>query len=182
MPRLSTLDPSQYTPEQRAVADAIIAGPRGSMRGPFEVWLRSPQFADRAQRLGEYCRYGSSLPRDLSELAIILTGRHWHAQYEFWMHARMAREAGLPDAIIEAIRAGAEPPLANEQQRVVYAFVREYFADMRVSEPAYRRALEQFGERGVVDLIGIVGYYGLVAMTLNVFEVPLPEGVEPPFA
>jgi len=182
MPRLAPLDLDAVTPEQRRVADAIRSGPRGGLGGPFQAWLRSPGLAEHAQLVGEYCRFRSSLPADLRELAIILTGRHWRAQYEFWAHARLAREAGLDEAAIEAVRTGAEPRLATEEQRLIYAFVMEYFRTHRVSDGTYRRAVAAFGEHGVVDLVGVVGYYGLVSMTLNVFEVPLPEGVAEPLA
>jgi len=180
MARLRRLDLDNLSPEQRTVADAIRSGPRGGLRGPFEPWLRSPGLADPAQRLGEYCRFHSSLPRDLSELAILLAGKHWRAQFEFWAHTRLGRDAGLPDDIIEAVRVGQEPPFGREEERVVYDFVTEYFRTNRVPEGTYRRALEAFGERGVVDLVGTVGYYGLVSMTLNVFEIDVPEGEAAP--
>lgn len=176
MARLPRLDIDKLDPQQKAVADAIRRGPRGGLRGPFEPWLRSPGLADPAQRLGEYCRFQSSLPRDLSELAILLAGKQWRAQFEFWAHARLGREAGLPDEIIEAIRVGETPTFRREEERVVYDFVTEYFRTNRVSDATYRRALDAFGERGVVDLVGTVGYYGLVSMTLNVFEIEVPEG------
>ena len=95
MPRMAPLDLNNLPAEQQRVADAIRSGPRGGLRGPFEAWLRSPELADRAQQLGAYCRFGTSLPRDVNELAILLTGKHWRAQFEFWAHARLAREAGL---------------------------------------------------------------------------------------
>lgn len=180
MARLARLDLNNLSPEQKAVADAIRSGPRGGLRGPFEPWLRSPGLADPAQRLGEYCRFHSSLPRDLSELAILLAGKYWRAQFEFWAHTRLGREAGLPEDIIEAIRVGETPPFRREEERVVYDFVTEYFRTNRVSDATYGRALEAFGERGVVDLVGTVGYYGLVSMTLNVFEIEVPEGEEAP--
>src|SRR5690348_11521029 len=101
MPRLAPLDLAKLTPEQKKVADAIVAGPRGGLRGPFEPWLRSPVLADRAQKLGEYCRFNSSLPKDLSELAICLIGRHFKAQYEVYAHARLAKEAGVSNEIVE---------------------------------------------------------------------------------
>ncbi len=179
MPRLTPLDLDHLTPEQQEVANAIVSGPRGGLRGPFDPWLRSPQLADRAQRLGEFCRYHSSLPPALSELAIIVTGAFWKSQYEFYAHARLAREAGVPDAVIEAVRTGRRPEVTGPEA-VVYDFVQEYLTTHRVSDAVYARAVEAFGERGVVDLVGIVGYYGLVSMTLNVFDMPLPPGVEPP--
>lgn len=180
MPRLAPLDLNALTPEQQAVADAIKAGPRGGLRGPFEAWLRSPGLADTAQRLGEHCRFHTALPADLAELAILMTGKHWQAQFEFWAHARLAARAGLSAGIIEAVRVGAPPPLTREPERVVFAFVDEYFRTNRVSPATYDRAVTAFGEQAVVDLVGLVGYYGLVSMTLNVFEVALPAGEEEP--
>lgn len=176
MPRLEPFDFDNATPEQREVADAIRSGPRGGLRGPFEAWLRSPQLADRAQKLGEYCRFGTSLPRDLSELAILLTGRQYKAQFEFWAHARLAKEAGLDPAIVEAVRTGQEPPFSRDSERAIYAFITEYFATNRVSDSTYQSAVDALGIPGVVDLVGVVGYYSLVSMTLNVFGVEVPAG------
>ncbi len=180
--RLVPLDLNKLTPEQKTVADAIVSGPRGGLRGPFEPWLRSPTLADRAQKLGEYCRFGNVLPRDLSELAIILVGRHFRSQYEFYAHARLGREAGLSDAIIEAVRTRQSPPFTREVERVIYDFVEEYLARNRVSDANYKRAVDAFGERGVVDLVGVCGYYMLVSMTLNVFQMQLPAGEPDPLA
>ncbi|TAJ21076.1 MAG: carboxymuconolactone decarboxylase family protein [Dehalococcoidia bacterium] len=183
MARLEPLDLTALSPEQKEVADAIMAGPRGGLRGPFEAWLRSPVLADRGQRLGEFCRFHTSLPKHLSEFAIILTGKHWKAQYEFFAHARMALEAGLPRETVEAVRTGGTPAFRDDAERAVYTFVTEYFATNRVSDATYQQALAALGgERGVVDLIGIVGYYGLVSMTLNVFDVGLPPGEPLPLA
>ncbi len=183
MARLVPLDLANLTPEQKEVADAIVSGPRGGLRGPFDAWLRSPVLADRAQKVGEFCRFSSSLPKHLSEFAIILTGKHWKAQYEFFAHARMAIEAGLPRETVEAVRTGTVPVLRDDAERAVYAFVTEYFATNRVSDGTYQAALATLGgERGVVDLVGIVGYYGLVSMTLNVFDVGLPDGEPLPLA
>jgi 4-carboxymuconolactone decarboxylase len=180
MGRLEPLADEVMTEEQRRVAEAIRSGPRGGMRGPFEAWLRSPGLADRAQELGAYCRFGTELPGDVRELAILLTGKRWRAQFEFWAHARLGRQEGLPDAAIEAIRVGERPELAREDLRVVYDLVTEHFETTRLSDATYARAVEVLGERGLVDVIGIVGYYGLVSMTLNVFEVGVPEGEAEP--
>jgi 4-carboxymuconolactone decarboxylase len=180
--RLPPLDMARLTPEQRAVADAIISGPRGGLRGPFEPWLRSPVLADRAQKLGEYCRFSNSLPKDLAELAILMTGKRYRAQFEFWAHAQLAREAGLPDDIIEAVRLGKTPRFRRDSERAIYDVVSEYFATNRVSDATYRRAIDILGERGLVDLVGTVGYYSLVSMTLNVFQLELPPGEREPLA
>jgi len=182
MPRLSPLDLKKLSPEQKKVADAIVSGPRGGVRGPFEPWLRRPELADRAQKLGEYCRFNNSLPSDLSELAICLVGRHFKAQYEFYAHAALARKAGLSAEIVEAIRTRQTPPFTREVERVVYDFLAEYLETNRVSSVNYKRAVDAFGEAGVVDLVGVSGYYMLVSMTLNVFEMPLPPGEPEPLA
>ncbi len=180
MPRLAPLDPDQFTPDQQRIADSIRSG-RGSLGGPFLPWLRSPELCDRAQRLGEFVRYHSTLEPLLSEFAIIVTARYWKAQYEFFAHARMAKAAGVSDAIVEAVRTGTEPVLDDERHRVIYDFVTEYFETHRVSEATYQRATATLAERGVVDLVGIVGYYSLVSLTLNVFDVALPDGEPLPF-
>lgn len=188
MPRLAPLDLARLTPEQQRALDEVLAGPRGAQaapgtipRGPVETWLRSPGLCDPAQKLGAHVRFANSLPADLAELAIILTGAHWRAQFEFWAHARAAQRAGVPDAVIEAIRVGREPQLEGNA-RAVYDVVTELLGTTRrVSDGTYARALEAFGEQGVVDLVGTVGYYSLVSMTLNAFEVGLPEGETPPF-
>lgn len=182
MPRLAPIDLAKLSPEQKKVADAIVSGPRGGLRGPFEPWLRSPVLADRAQKLGEYCRFNNSLPRDLSELAICLIGRHFKAQFEFYAHARLAKEAGLSADIVEAIRVRATPPFKRDVEKVVYDFVTEYLDTNRVAASNYKRAVDAFGEQGVVDLVGVCGYYMLVSMTLNVFEVSLPPGEPEPLA
>lgn len=182
MPRLAPLTAADFTPEQQRVADAIIKS-RGQISlsgGPFLPWMRSPELADRAQHLGDFCRYHSSLEPTLSEFAIILTAKFWKSQYEFFAHARMAREAGVPDAIVEAVRLGTEPPAMDERQQAIYQFVNEYLETHRVSDATYERAKAALTERGVVDLVGIVGYYCLVSMTLNVFEVALPAGEADP--
>ena len=130
------------------MADAIVAGPRGGLRGPFDPWLRSPQLADRAQKLGEYCRFNNSLPKDLAELAICLVGRHFKAQYEFYAHARLAKEAGLSPAIVEAVRTRQTPPFTRDVERIVYDFVTEYLATNRVADAqlqARRRRLRRAG-------------------------------------
>jgi 4-carboxymuconolactone decarboxylase len=181
-PRLPALPDDRLDGEQRRVKAAIVGGPRGAMLGPYDAWLRRPQLAERARAVGDYVRFESTLPRDLAELAILTTARRWKAQFEFYAHAPFARDAGVPDDVIEAIRTGGEPPFADERHRVVHELVTEYFRTNRVSGATYARALDLLGEEHLVDLVGVVGYYALVSMTLNVFEVPVPPGVEEPLA
>lgn len=178
--RLPAIPAEAMTPEQRRVAEAIKAGPRGSIRGPFAALLRSPVVADRVQSLGEYLRFHSSIPKALNELAILVTARQWSAQYEWYAHHRLAMEAGLPPAIADAIAEGREPEGMDADQRLVWTFCTELHRDRGVSDTTYAAVRDRFGEQGVVDLVAVSGYYVLVAMTLNVSRVPLPEGVAPP--
>jgi len=182
MTRLAPLPPEAMNEAQRRIVAEITAGPRGGVYGPLLAWLRSPELCDRGQRLGEFCRYNSSLPPKLSELVILVTARHWRAQFEWYAHAPIALEAGLPAAAIEAIRNRETPKLDDPDQALVYRFASEYYATHRVGDALYAAAVERLGERAVVDLVGIMGYYGLIAMTLNVFEIPLPEGEPEPLA
>ncbi|MBV8457878.1 MAG: carboxymuconolactone decarboxylase family protein [Acetobacteraceae bacterium] len=179
-PRFTELTPESMTPEQRRAAEAIQSGPRGSgLRGPFNALLRSPELCDPVQRVGEYVRFRSSIPRKLNELAIIVTGRHWTAQYEFYAHRKMALEAGLAPGIADAIAEGRRPEGMDADEALVYDFITELLRTGQVPEALYRRAVDRFGERGVIDLVGAAGYYSLVSLVLNVAQVPLPAGVQP---
>ena len=164
------------TPEQQRVHDTIIGGPRGTIQGPFPAWLTNPGFADAAQKLGEYCRFGTTLPRDLAELAICVTAVHYRAEFEWWAHSRMAHEAGLPEAVTEALRRGREPPLESAAGRAVYRTAVALNSRHRLSDAEFAEAQDVLGEQGLVDVIGLCGYYALVSLTLNAFEVPVPDG------
>lgn len=178
--RLPPLPPERMTAEQKRVAEAIAGGPRGAIRGPFPAMLRSPEVADRFQKVGEYLRFNSSIPRDLNEFAILITAREWSAQYEWYAHYILAMKAGLPPALAGAVAEGRRPEGMSEDQRIVYDFCTELHRTRFVSDATYAAARDRFGERGVIDLIAVSGYYVAVAMTLNVAQVPLPPGVEPP--
>jgi 4-carboxymuconolactone decarboxylase len=184
MPRRAEIDLDHLTDAQRQAADEIVAGPRGSVRGPFVPWLNSPELARRAQRLGEFARYHTSLPERLKELAILCTARHWAAQFEWWAHAPLAIEAGVDRAIVDAIANHETPEFAAEDEAAVYAFCRELYATRRVGEATYRAVARHVGDKGTVELVGVLGYYALVSMTLNVFEVEPPGGdpLSPPEA
>jgi len=179
MTRLQPPSLEQMTPEQRAVHDDIVSGPRGKLQGPLAVWLTSPELADKAQRLGQFCRFETSLPPQLSELAILVTGRFWGAEFEWWAHKRIGLEAGLDPQLVEAVRQRRVPEFANDDQRIVYDVATQMHRDHRISDRTYSEAVELLGEAGVVDLVGILGYYTLISMTLNAFQVPLPAGAEP---
>ena len=179
MSRLPDLAYDQMSDEQKRIHDEIASGPRGAVVGPLKVWLHSPALADRAQKLGAYARYHSSLPPHLSELAILTTGSIWQADFEWYAHVGPARDAGISEAVIEAIRTGAEPPFEDEASRVVHQVAQEVHESRRLSAETYAGARNALGEQGLVDLIGILGYYTLISMTLNVFEVETPDGSAP---
>ncbi|MEX0591739.1 MAG: carboxymuconolactone decarboxylase family protein [Xanthobacteraceae bacterium] len=180
--RIPEMDFESLTPEQRKVHDAIVAGPRGGLAGPLKIWLRSPEFAGRAQDLGAFCRFNTSLPKRLSELAILITGAHWKAGFEWFVHAPVGIEAGLDREAVEAIRTGRKPTLSRMDEAALYDFARELLDTHRVSDAAYKRAEAELGIVGVVELVGILGYYGLISMTIVAFRVPIPEGRLEPFS
>jgi 4-carboxymuconolactone decarboxylase len=179
-PRLPPLDEAGLTEAQRRVAQAIASGKRGGVRGPFHALLRSPELADRVQRLGAYLRYESALDPRLAELAILVTARHWGAQYEWHAHRPIAIGAGLAPEVADAIAAGLRPEALAHDEAAVYDFCRELHEGKGVGDATWERALARLGERGVVDLVGLCGYYALIAMVLNAARVPMPPGVEPP--
>jgi 4-carboxymuconolactone decarboxylase len=172
--RLPPIDPAHLTPEQQAAAQAIIDGPRGAVYGPFVPLLRSPELMDHAQRLGEYLRYRSALGPRLSELAILITARHWDQQVEWAIHAPIAARAGISEAMIDDIAHARRPPSMSDDEAAVYDFSRELNRNKGVSDPAYAKALALFGERGVVDLMAINGYYTLLAMVMNAAQTAAP--------
>ena len=183
---------TEMTPDQRAVADAIMKGPRAavgspaavagatSLSSPFNVWNRRPELADRLQTLGESIRFRSSLPPRLNEFAILITARHWDAQYEWFAHHRLAMAGGLDPAIAEEVRHGRAPVNMKPDEQVIYDFTTELHERHGVSDTTYRRAVDAFGEKGVADLIAVTGYYVLVAMTVNVDRTPMPGGAPLP--
>jgi 4-carboxymuconolactone decarboxylase len=167
---------------QRGVADAIMSGPRQRMSGPFNAWLRSPELADRLQRVGEYVRFNTSLDKRINEMAILMTAQAWGSQYEWYAHAPLALKAGLDPAVIAAIGAGRKPDSMREDEAIVWEFITQLRRDHGVDDAIYARALEKFGEPGIVDLIGVNGYYDVVSMTLNVARVKPPADAEVPFS
>ena len=179
MIRLALPTLEDMKPEQRAVYAQTVAGRRGSVPANVMVWLRSPDLAARAQKLGELIRYDTSLKPRLSELAILVVAKRWHTHYEWAVHLAEARKAGVPDAVVEAIRTGVTPSFTDPTDRVVYEFTSAVAADGRVSDDQYRAAIAALGERSVVDLVALIGYYTMVSFTLNVFDIPAPGGTRP---
>ena len=180
MSRLPLLESDKLAPDQRRVYDAIASGPRGGVRGPFLALIHVPELTDRIQHLGEYLRFGTSFPPRLSELAILVTARHYTCQYEWQAHAPYALKGGLARSIIDAIRERRRPDAMQPDEVAVYEFTTELLGNGKVSDVAYDRAVKAFGTRGAVELGALIGYYIMMGMTLLAHEVPLPSGMAPP--
>jgi len=178
-PRLAILTDEQLNPPQRALVDAMRSGPRGqalTIRGPFAAFLHAPAFGDLAQRLGAHCRFKTAVPPRLSEFAILCTARLWRAQFEWYAHEPIAEKAGVLPKTIRDLKAGRLPKGAPKDERAIYDFVQELYRTRRVSDRTYARVHAALGDSAMVELVGILGYYTLISMTLNVFQMlPPPE-------
>ena len=181
MARYRDITPSEMTPAQHRVHDLIVAGRRGRFGGPFQLLIRAPEICEHAAKLGEHLRWGTSLPDRLSELAIITTAKFWRAQYEWYAHASLAENAGVPAAAIEAIRRGETPNFEQKDEALVYRICNELFKTQRLSDTSFQDAVQILSETGLVEVIAIIGYYTLIGNTLNVFQVQVPEGTPLPF-
>lgn len=180
-PRLKIPSESELSPKQRRLlTDIQKTRGKGQLGGPFAVMLNAPEYGDLAQKLGAFCRYQTTVPPHLSEFTILVLARFWRSQYEFWVHAPIAEKAGVKAETVTALRTGRVARLTKEQ-RAIYDFIAELHRTKRVSDKTYARVHALFGEAGTIEFVGILGYYTLVAMTLNVFRVPLPEGEAYPF-
>ena len=177
--RFKPLTWDALSPAQLKMADDVMAGKRGSMQGPYNVLLRSPELGNLAQKFGEHTRFESSLPLVLNELAILMVARFWTCQFVWWAHRQIACEAGLDEALIQAIASGTNPQNLPADIAAIHDFCDELLKMRAVSDGSYAAAVKLFGEAGVVDLMGAMGYYMLVCMTLNVDQYPLPDGVMP---
>lgn len=169
--------------EQQQMTRAVLGGQRGNMQGPYNVLLRSPELGQLAQAFGAHTRFNSSLPLQLNELAILLIARDWTAQFVWWAHRRIAEDAGLPVALVQAISNQTTiPKNLPDDVIAVFEFCKELIKTRKVSDSAFAHVVKHFGERGVVDLMATMSYYTLVCMSLNVDDYPLPDGVEPELA
>lgn len=193
MSRLPMLSEADLDADQKRLHEALTGSERaraprrfplanddGSLNGPFNALLRTPEVGDAAQTLGALLRFESSLPGDLREVAILTVAHHWRADYEWFAHAIIAGKEGVDQAAIEAIKAGEEPP-GKGDRAVVQRFVSELLERKRVSEETYAAAVEELGERACVELVVLAGYYCMISGVLNVFEVDMPPGETPPF-
>ena len=189
MPRITPPRPEDMSNEQRALYDAILAGKRGpgmrredgTLIGPFNAMLLNPHVGDRVQRLGEALRFDISLPRNVIEVATLVVGSHWRAQFEWWAHERLAKQAGVSEEVIAAIKQGERPHFSDDDEAGAFEVASQLYRTRRLSDTAYAKAVERFGETGLFELIALVGYYSLVSLLLNGFNVPLPDGEIPPF-
>ena len=183
--RLPAVTEDKLDDTQRALLASMRAGPRGDrvrLGGPFGVYMHAPEYGALTQELGAFVRFKTSLAPRLSEFAILCTARLWRAQYEWHAHAPIAEKAGVKPEVIADLKAGRAPKKAAKDERAIFDFVQELYRKRRVSDRTYKRLQGVVGDRGAVELTGILGYYAGVAMILNVFNVPLPEGAAPYFA
>src|SRR3954470_5028824 len=189
--RFPIIPPDQMNAEQKKLFDAIVGGPRSQnyggdavnrvqRGGPFNAWMRSPEPGMRLQAVGEFVRFKTSIPQRLNELAILITAREWTSQYEWHAHHALAMKAGLDPKIAEELALGKRPSGMKEDEAAVYDFCIQLHRSKKVDDATFKRAKALFGEQGVIDLIGVSGYYTAVSMTLNVAEVPVPDGAPLP--
>ena len=177
--RFKPLTWDEMTPAQHKMMEDLFSGPRGGADGPFNVLLRSPEMGNIAQQFGASMRFNQQMPRKLNEMAIIITGRYWTAQYEWAAHKRAALAAGLNPAIVDAIAEGKRPAGMAKDEDAVYTFCTELLNTKHVSDATFAMAKDAVGEKGVVDLMGVMSWYQMVSMLLNVDRYPLPAGQLP---
>lgn len=180
MERFPRLAPEAMTDAQRAVAAEISAGPRGEVRGPFLALIHNPALARHMQALGEHLRWKNRLPPALLEMAVLLTARRWSCQHEWYMHEKLARKAGLADAIIQALAEGREPSPMSPDEALVYRASRQAHATGRLDDETFAAMNDRWGREGVLDLLVLNGYYSAMAMVLNTAGMPLPDNAAPP--
>jgi 4-carboxymuconolactone decarboxylase len=161
--------------QKKIVAD-IVSGPRGSFVGPFVPLLRSPELENRLQRVGEYLRFSAAIGRRNTEFIILVTARSWSQQFEWGQHAPIAQKEGIKPETIAAIADGRRPPNMTDEEDMLYNFADELLRNKTVSEPAFARVKAKFGEQGVIDLTGLMGYYTTLAMIMNVAQTPGETG------
>jgi 4-carboxymuconolactone decarboxylase len=177
--RLPPLERAAMTEAQRKVADELAAGPRGGVKGPFIPLLRSPELMGRLQKVGEYLRFQSSLEARVSEFVMCVVSRQWTQQFEWAVHAPLALKAGVDAATIDGLAAGRRPEKMARDEAIAYDFCAELALNHGVSDATYQQTVEEFGERGLMDLLGLVGYFSTVSMVLNVAHTPAVPGAEP---
>lgn len=180
MPRIRQItSPEGLTDAQAEVYERIASGVRKGVRGPHSVLLHSPQLAAKVESMGRYVRYDCNVPQRLRELAILAVAVHWQARYEWYAHSPIALEHGIENAVQAAIATGDEPHFDSDADEIVFAYVRDLLKKGRIDQPLFLKAERLLTPEGVLDLTALVGYYTLLAFTLNVFEVEPPEDSVP---
>ncbi len=186
MSRLPYLRRDELTPDGQEVWDSVVGSrgaalvtDQGALTGPFNAFVHAPEVGRHLTALGRVLRFETSIGRRLSEVAIITVGARWKAEFEWWAHARMAREHGVPDAVVDAIGHGADPPFTAGDERTIYTAARELTEAGRLNEDTYRAVQQLLGDAGTVEFVALCGYYSLVSFLLNAFAVPLPPGAAP---
>jgi 4-carboxymuconolactone decarboxylase len=186
MSRLPYLRREELSPEGQQLWDGLVSGrgeqligDHGGLVGPFNAFVSAAATGKYLSSLGAKVRFGTSIERRLSEIAIITVGARWQAEFEWWAHARMAREHGVADTAVDAIARGEDPGFTAEDERAVYAVAHELSHTGRLGGEAYAAAHQVLGDAGMVELVSLCGYYTLISFLLNAFDVPLPPGAEP---
>jgi 4-carboxymuconolactone decarboxylase len=177
--RFAPLTYAEMTPAQKTMIDHLLAGERGNLGGPFNVLLRSPEMGDLAQQFGASMRFHAGLPKPALETVILVTARFWGAQFEWSAHKRAALQAGVSPQVVDAIAIGKRPPSMTPDVQTAYNFTAELLKTRQVSDSNFQAAKERFSEKGVVDIIGLSGWYSMVSMALNVDRYPLANGAKP---
>ena len=177
--RMPPIAPERLTDSQKRAIEEFKAARGADISGPFVPMLRSPEVMSRARAMGDYLRYKSTLPPRLSEFVILLTARRWTQQYEWNAHQPLALQAGISRDVVAAIAEGRRPDRMTEEEEILYTLWDELQRNQSVSDATYARAVAKFGEAGVIDTLGITGYYTMLAMVLNTARTPLPDGAKP---
>jgi 4-carboxymuconolactone decarboxylase len=180
--RLKLLSPGEMSPDQKSIYDESIASKRGRPPPPMMAWLNSPEMAKHATRLGAFLRFDTVFPARLSEIAILVTARHWTSHYEWYAHKRLALQGGMDPNIIDDIRDRRTPTFDDPKGQMIYDVAKSLHEGHRLSKALYDDAVKVLSERGLVEIIGLCGYYTMVSMTLNTFEFELPDGQAPELA
>jgi 4-carboxymuconolactone decarboxylase len=177
--RMPPIPRDKMTDAQKKAEAELVSGPRGALFGPFIPLLRSPELLTRLQKTGEYLRFQNAIGQKLTEFVILLTARQWTQQYEYDVHMPLALQAGIQQDVVDAITAGRRPAGMSAEEEIAYDFFTELQQNQSVTDATYARAVARFGEQGVIDMTGLVGYYTTLAMVMNVARTPVPENRQP---
>ena len=179
MSRLKELQRANMTVDQQKVYDDVVASPRGHFVGPYIAWIRNPKLTQVAMGYGGFCRYDTSVSDRVREFAILVVAAHWEADVEWWAHHPIAMKAGLDPAVADAVKSGQRPSFVQADEEITYQLIMELIDTKRVCDATYAKALAEFGEVQLVELMAIIGNYFAVALTLNCFDIPTPDGSKP---